>query len=715
VKTLLIFPPQWIPYQTYLSLPSLTAYLKENGIDTVQYDFNLEAYNAFFSEEYLRSLKTGLNAEFKRLDSSRSLSPLDQHYYNDLFIAGASLEKVAGGISKAKAVFHDSTSYYDPDILAQARETLNQAMAIISTAHFPTRLDLSSFEMGAYQRSYRDIKDATADNAQNPYIKLCREKLLPFVAECRPDIIGISIAGDSQLLPSLTLARQLKAANPKVHIVIGGYIVTLLGDVIARHEELFKLFFDSAVVNEGEQPLLELVKCFESGRSLSEVPNLIYFDGHIQVNPNKPSVKINSLPAPCFDGLNLGDYLSPEPVLPLLASRGCYWGKCAFCSHNEAYGWRYQKRDAVKIAEDMRVLSAKHQIDKFAFADEGLAPSLANKLSEELINRGIKASCSVNVRLELGFTPELCFKMRKAGFRVLFLGLESGCNRILEHMEKGTTKEIAAQVCRNIYRADIWNHLYVFLGFPTESAAEAGETIDFLAENRDIIRSFNIDFFSLGKGSAVSKLPEKYGVTAVIENKTADEFKLSRSYQTSCGLSSQEACEMSIHSWAELINQHPSRDIFKRLLVADLLPYVSRYSLVTDLLSAAEIPPKAAQPQDYPVNASAVPLLSKQLNSEVLNFNLVKIRQNISRKLTQSATPEKTTVVYEPVRSRLIMLTRTELAILSLCDGRRDLEQIVDALSAGYNAPRDIIEKDCRQFLRLLREMQIISFKNKPA
>ncbi|AOV99972.1 hypothetical protein [Dehalococcoides mccartyi] len=73
MKTLLIFPPQWIPYQPYLSLPSLTAYLKEHGVDTVQYDFNLEAYKVFFSEEYLRSLKSGLNAEFKRLDSSRSL------------------------------------------------------------------------------------------------------------------------------------------------------------------------------------------------------------------------------------------------------------------------------------------------------------------------------------------------------------------------------------------------------------------------------------------------------------------------------------------------------------------------------------------------------------------------------------------------------------------------------------------------------------------
>ena len=710
MKTLLIFPPQWIPYQPYLSLPSLTAYLKANGIDTIQYDFNIEAYNTFFSAGYLRSLKTTLTAEFKRLDSSQTLSPVEQQYYNDLFMAGASLERVADEILQAKAVFHDNTLYHNPAVLAQARETLNQAMAIISTAHFPTRLDLSSFETGAYRRSYEDILNSTADNEQNPYLKLCRQKLLPLVAECRPDIIGISVAGDSQLIPALTLARQLKAANPKVHIVIGGYIISLLSDVITRHEGLFKIFFDSAVVSEGEQPLLELVKCLESGRSLSEVPNLIYFDGCIRVNQTRPSLKIDSLPTPCFEGLNLGDYLSPEPVLPLLASRGCYWGKCAFCSHNEAYGWHYQKRQAVKIGEDMQALSTEYQVDKFAFADEGLSPSLAGKLSDELIKRDIKVNCSVNVRLEPGFTPELCLKMRKAGFRVLFLGLESGCNRILEHMEKGTTKEIAAQVCRNIYQADIWNHLYVFLGFPTESAAEAGETIDFLLENRDIIRSFNIDFFSLGKGSAVSRLPEKYGVTRVIEDKTADEFKLSRSYETSGGLSQPEAREMSLSSWTELINNHPSRDIFKRLIVADLLPYVSHFPFIKDLLNAAKISPQAEAKQDYPLSATGVPRLNKQVTAAVLNFDLLQIRQNISRTPGLAAGPQKTAVLYEPVKSRLISLTATELAILKLCDGQRDLRQIADKLSAKYNAPEDIIEKDCRQFLHLLREMQMVSF-----
>ncbi|WP_392654844.1 PqqD family peptide modification chaperone [Dehalococcoides sp. THU4] len=236
------------------------------------------------------------------------------------------------------------------------------------------------------------------------------------------------------------------------------------------------------------------------------------------------------------------------------------------------------------------------------------------------------------------------------------------------------------------------------------------ETIDFLLKNRDIIRSFNIDFFSLGKGSAVSRLPEKYGVTRVIEDKKADEFKLSRSYETSGGLSQQEAREMSLSSWTELINNHPSRDIFKRLIVADLLPYVSHFPFIKDLLNAAGVSPQAEAKQDYPLSASGVPRLNKQVTAAVLNFDLLQIRQNISRTPGLIAVPQKTAVLYEPVKSRLISLTATELAILKLCDGQRDLRQITDKLSAKYNAPEDIIEKDCRQFLHLLREMQMVSF-----
>ena len=70
------------------------------------------------------------------------------------------------------------------------------------------------------------------------------------------------------------------------------------------------------------------------------------------------------------------------------------------------------------------------------------------------------------------------------GFKMLYLGLESGNDRVLRLMNKGITTEMAVTACRNTYNAGIWDHLYVMFGFPGETQEEAQETIDFLSVTR---------------------------------------------------------------------------------------------------------------------------------------------------------------------------------------------------------------------------------------
>jgi anaerobic magnesium-protoporphyrin IX monomethyl ester cyclase len=90
---------------------------------------------------------------------------------------------------------------------------------------------------------------------------------------------------------------------------------------------------DDFVVFEGETALLELVNQMDGKRDFSKVPNLIYRqNGKITVNQPFYSENINQLTAPNYDGFPLDLYLSPEPVLPVQFSRGCYYKDCAFCA-----------------------------------------------------------------------------------------------------------------------------------------------------------------------------------------------------------------------------------------------------------------------------------------------------------------------------------------------------------------------------------------------
>ncbi len=453
---------------------------------------------------------------------------------------------------------------------------MKQAQEIISTAGFPSGQDLVWPLNMRIQRSFEEIKKITHNREENPFIDLYESRLLSYIEEQSPDVIGISIAGDSQFIPALTMSRLIKSRHKDIHVVVGGYVVTLFSDALMKYKELFTGFIDSAVVNEGERPLLELVERLDSGKDLKEVPNLIYYDnGQVRANEVLPAADINSLPAPDFDGFPLGLYLSPEPVLPVLSARGCYWGKCAFCSHNESYRWHYRVRDEVKVVSDIEELSRRYGVKHFAFSDEAISPASMGRICDELIARGMEIRCSSNVRLENQFTIELCKKMYKAGCRLLYLGLESGCNRVLGLMGKGTSRETALAVVKNIHEAGIWSHLYTFMGFPGESRDEALETVEFLRANKDIIGSFNIASFLLNKGADAVRFPEKYGITDINAGPNPD-FSLAYDYRVSSGLSGDEAFEMSGIYRDKVIAEYDGNDVFK-LDYEEILLYLSHF------------------------------------------------------------------------------------------------------------------------------------------
>ncbi len=64
---MLVFPPEWVPTAPYLALPSLTAVLRQNGIEVVQKDINVEMYDHFFTREYLEFTRDRINHRKKEL------------------------------------------------------------------------------------------------------------------------------------------------------------------------------------------------------------------------------------------------------------------------------------------------------------------------------------------------------------------------------------------------------------------------------------------------------------------------------------------------------------------------------------------------------------------------------------------------------------------------------------------------------------------------
>lgn len=107
-------------------------------------------------------------------------------------------------------------------------------------------------------------------------------------------------------------------------------------------------------------------------------------------------------------------------------------------------------------------------------------------MSDELINTKSTIFANADIRFEKGFTSELCNKIYNSGFRVFYIGMESANNRVLSFMNKGIDKDSILNIISNSSSAGIWNHVFYFLGFPTETETEAEETLDILISKKKI-------------------------------------------------------------------------------------------------------------------------------------------------------------------------------------------------------------------------------------
>jgi hypothetical protein len=493
----------------------------------------------------------------------------------------------------------------------------------------------------------------------------------------------------------------------------------MLADVLVKYPELYELFFDSAIINDGERPMLELVRHLEQGRGLETVPNLIFRDAEgVRVNPQDPPENINCLPPPSFEGLPLNKYFSPEPVLPLLSSRGCYWSRCAFCTHSLAYGLTYQVRDAVKVVDDIEILSSKYGASHIAFSDEGTSPAAIGKISDEILNRGLKVRLSTSIRPEKQFTPELCRKMAAAGFREVYIGIESSCERVLGLINKGTTCAVNEEILKNIHDAGIWDHVYIMFGFPGETMEEAQQTFRFLEKHKGIIRSLGISNFSVGRNSMVMHHPEDFGVT-LTETGEEFDFKLYFNYKVAEGLTQIQGWDLTEECFAKVAVQLEGDVLLEKIGhhydKGCILPqYLSHYE-ATDPFLRSIVREKSHGTKHKAVTSQSRLVLKHGTTVERLKFNLRQIRQNIADNAGNTAYPEPGLTLSDPENSKFKRISEQTEEILALCDGRRTVAQIAQKLAKQYHIPVAMIERDCLKILQPILDEGYLALASDPA
>ncbi|MBC7111804.1 MAG: B12-binding domain-containing radical SAM protein [Methanothermobacter sp.] len=305
------------------------------------------------------------------------------------------------------------------------------------------------------------------------------EGVARIVEGINPLIVGIT-ATTATIRTSLEYIRAIKNRLPDVLTVIGGPHPTFLPvDTLQECRDL-----DVVVMGEGEATIIDLAETYEKGGpgSLDDVAGITYREGdRIRTNRARPLIEdLDEIPFPARHLVPFRDYeTSSQDAGGMITSRGCVY-PCRYCSSSLIMGKKFRFRSAENVVDEVEELVDRYGLHDIAFLDDTfmLHRPRAGEISREIRERGIDVSFVTSSRVDM-VRRSLLEDLRSAGMSTVYYGVESGCQRILNLMEKGITLKQAEDAVKAAKDVGIDVVTSFILGYPGEKPSEMDRTIDF--------------------------------------------------------------------------------------------------------------------------------------------------------------------------------------------------------------------------------------------
>jgi hypothetical protein len=520
VRVALIYPPTADPTAPYASLPVLAGALRASGIDPLLIDANLEASRHILQPTFLAACAERVERRMHRLDRKGTLVHVEQLAYVKLVEALGDATLAGPGIAAALATLRDRQRFYDEEAYESAVQAVEAALRLVSAAYAPLDLSFSAYRTPFALLSPEEMaRDAQPERF--PYHAYLHDQLVPRLRAAGVTVAGLSVVFPGQLVPAYAFAHLLKQALPEVTLVAGGPAITQLL-IRLRDRALARALgaFDAAVVFEAEQSFPEMCQRLWAGIPLLGARNVVHRTGATGTGDEQavyvpgPTVDMSTAPSPSYDGLPLGEYLSPEIILPYDPTRGCYWGVCTFCHYGlaEVGTATYRERPLERVLDDLAAAQERHGADRFYLSQDSVSPKTLLKLAAGVRERGLQVRWGTDLRPEKSVTPERAAQLKAGGAVHVALGVESASERVTELIDKGIRVSTVKQVIGHLADAGIAVEAMCFTDFPTETRQEALATLEMLQELEDQVALFIVGEFDLTHGALVAQKPGDYGV-----------------------------------------------------------------------------------------------------------------------------------------------------------------------------------------------------------
>lgn len=313
------------------------------------------------------------------------------------------------------------------------------------------------------------------------------EEIIPAIEKTKPQFFVLYDDGFNYLT-KMCLTNMREAAFKMIaHAKQRGCTVIVSGsDSTDRYEMFLDAGADFILLGEAEMSLLELVNTIKNkGTDFFAVEGLAFKQNNAVVKtPRRAVMKdLDALPLPAWDMIDIEPYRhmwmqhAGYFSMNMGTTRGCPF-KCNWCA-KPIYGNRYNVRSPQHVVNELLLLKEKYRFDHIWFCDDifGLKPGWIHEFASLVQQHQLQFKFKMQGRVDLLLQEDNVRDLARAGCSNIWMGAESGSQKILDAMDKGTTVQQIHDATALLKKNGIHPSFFIQFGYPGETKEDIALTI----------------------------------------------------------------------------------------------------------------------------------------------------------------------------------------------------------------------------------------------
>lgn len=346
------------------------------------------------------------------------------------------------------------------------------------------------------EAEFEEVVQCAKAMADGQFGAWCSDRLAPMAP---PDVVGLSVMFSGQVIGALAVTKVVRRLWPSAKVVWGGTHVTALAEEISK-DRRYGQAIDGFVVGYAERTWVELLDAVALGR---EWPREVFRAGS-QVH----RAKEDATTTPSYD---LTAYEGSPTTLPLQASRGCAYGKCAFCTYPRIED-KYRKLELEPIRKVAEIAAEGNHI--LSFKDSLLVPSQMLEVAAIINGKALWSACT---KLHASLDAETLGRLHKAGLRTLEIGLETLHESSQQLIGKSQSHGLFCRFLDAAESAGVAIVINYMTGLPGANKEEEKKWLQVvkreIAERPGLVAKIEHNTFQLELLSPMARKPADYGIT----------------------------------------------------------------------------------------------------------------------------------------------------------------------------------------------------------